>query len=117
MNGTYRFSFAATDDAGWLWIGPTAVSGYDHTNALVKGSSSYNAGGFQPGSATAQATYIVNSCTFIPFRLIYVNAQSSGALGFGITGPDGKVVVSDTVAVTDNQLVSGCTGGGVTPIS
>jgi hypothetical protein len=66
--GTHTF-YLSTDDGGWMWIGPTALSGYTTTNALVKN-------GGQHGEQEVSATINLVSGTYYPLRIQFGNGPS-----------------------------------------
>jgi hypothetical protein len=67
--GTWTFGMAS-DDAAYLWIGNTAVTGYTTSNELV--TASYDGSGTGTISLTAGEYY--------PIRLLYGNSPASGNL-------------------------------------
>jgi hypothetical protein len=75
--GTWTFVLSS-DDASYLWIGNTALTGYTTSNELA--TASY-AG---PGTATISLT----ACEYYPIRLLYGNGPSEGflALTYAHTG-------------------------------
>lgn len=78
---TYRFGIAS-DDAGYLWIGDTAVSGYTTNNAIVA----------QPGLRGAAYTYSANinltAGIYYPIRFMTGNNAGAGGqyLAWNISG-------------------------------
>jgi hypothetical protein len=69
--GTYNFGMAS-DDAGYLWIGDTAVSGYTTSNAIIA----------QPGLRGAAYTYSGNinltAGVYYPIRFMTGNNAGNG---------------------------------------
>ena len=67
--GTWSFTITS-DDASYIWIGPTALSGYTTGNALT--SASY----LGPGTGTIS----LSAGYYYPVRLLYGNGPSGGSL-------------------------------------
>lgn len=72
---TYTF-YTISDDASYLWIGDTAVSGYTTENAVV------NNGGLH-GASTQSGTVDLNAGTYYPIRIQAGNNQVTGACVVG----------------------------------
>lgn len=70
--GTHTF-YLACDDGGWMWVGPTALSGYTTANALVKN-------GGQHGVVEVSATIDLVSGIYYPLRIQFGNYGGPGAL-------------------------------------
>lgn len=70
--GTHTF-YLACDDGGWMWIGPTALSGYTTSNALVKN-------GGQHAVVETNATINLVAGTYYPLRIQFGNNGGPGAL-------------------------------------
>jgi GLEYA domain len=66
--GMYTFSINS-DDGSYLWLGPSALSGWNTTNALV------NNGGIHGAVEKAGNVSLVKD-VYYPFRLVYGNYQS-----------------------------------------
>ena len=66
--GTHTF-YLSTDDGGWMWIGPTALTGYTTSNALVKN-------GGQHGEQEVSATIDLVSGTYYPLRIQFGNGPA-----------------------------------------
>jgi hypothetical protein len=88
--GTHTF-YLATDDGGWLWIGPTALSGYTTANALVKN-------GGQHAVIEVSATIDLVAGTYYPMRIQFGN------------GPSGPGVLTASYAHTGQAKTSTWTG-------
>jgi hypothetical protein len=61
--GTYTF-FTTSDDASYLWIGPTAVTGFTTANATV------NNGGLH-GTQERSGTITLQASIFYPIRIMF----------------------------------------------
>jgi hypothetical protein len=70
--GTHTF-YLACDDGGWMWLGPTALSGYTTSNALVKNGS-------QHGVVEVSATIDLVKGTYYPLRIQFGNYGGPGTL-------------------------------------
>jgi hypothetical protein len=71
--GTHTF-YLASDDGSWMWVGPTALTGFTTTNALVKN------GGLH-GVVEVSATISLVAGTYYPVRIQFGNGPSGpGAL-------------------------------------
>ena len=71
--GTHTF-YLASDDGSWMWVGPTALTGFTTTNALVKN------GGLHSLSEVS-ATISLVAGTYYPVRIQFGNGPSGpGAL-------------------------------------
>jgi hypothetical protein len=72
VTDTYTFTLQS-DDACYVWLGATALSGYTKANALVK------AGGPHPINYPAQTNTIsLTAGTYYPIRVIYGNGWNPG---------------------------------------
>ena len=71
--GTHTF-YLASDDGSWMWVGPTALTGFTTTNALVKN------GGLH-AVVEVNATISLVAGTYYPVRIQFGNGPSGpGAL-------------------------------------
>ena len=71
--GTHTF-YLASDDGSWMWIGPTALTGFTTTNALVKN------GGLH-AVVEVNSTISLVAGTYYPIRIQFGNGPSGpGAL-------------------------------------
>jgi hypothetical protein len=77
--GTWTF-YINSDDGSYVWIGPTADSGYTTTNATI------NDGGGH-GPTLKSATYPMDSGTYYPIRIMYGQNSGGIALEFSFTSP------------------------------
>lgn len=87
--GAHTF-YLATDDGGWLWVGPTALAGYTTANALVKN-------GGQHGVQEVSANIDLVSGTYYPIRIQFGN------------GPAGPGVLTASYAHTGQTKTSNWT--------
>ena len=71
--GTHTF-YLASDDGSWMWVGPTALTGFTTTNALI------NNGGLH-GVVEVSATISLVAGTYYPIRIQFGNGPAGpGAL-------------------------------------
>jgi hypothetical protein len=96
--GTWTFTINS-DDASYLWIGSTAVSGYSTGNELT--SSSY----LGPGTGTISLT----AGQYYPIRLLYGNGPAGGnlTLTYAHTGQAATSDFSGKLFSPDVRLVEG----------
>jgi len=72
--------YTSSDDASWLWIGPSAVSGYATTNALVQ-----NGGLHSVTEVSATVNLIQN--VYYPIRIQFGNNTGPGTLTVSYSTP------------------------------
>ena len=96
--GTWTFTITS-DDASYLWIGSTAVSGYSTSNELT--TASY----LGPGTGTISLT----AGQYYPIRLLYGNGPSGGSLTltYAHTGQAATSDFSGKLFSPDVRLVEG----------
>jgi len=68
--GSHTF-YLNSDDGSWLWIGPTALSGFTTTNALVQ-----NVGLHPPQEVSATINLVAG--TYYPIRIQFGNGPDGG---------------------------------------
>ena len=86
---TYTF-FTNTDDASYMWIGPNAISGYTHTNAIVQN------GGLH-GTTEQSGTISLIQNIYYPIRIMFGNN----------TGPGTMIVSYSTPTITKTSTWTG----------
>ena len=69
---TYTF-YTSTDDASYMWIGPDAITGYTHTNAIVQN------GGLH-GVTEVSGTIAMTANIYYPFRVMFGNLTGPGTM-------------------------------------
>jgi hypothetical protein len=69
---TYTF-YTSTDDASYMWIGPNAITGYTHTNAIVQN------GGLH-GPVEVSGTVAMTANIYYPFRVMFGNLTGPGTM-------------------------------------
>lgn len=65
--------YSASDDASWIWIGPTAVTGYSTTNALIKNGSTH------PVTEVSATINLIQNI-YYPIRIQFGNNTGPGTL-------------------------------------
>jgi hypothetical protein len=76
--GSYTFSLNQPDDVGYMWIGPTAISGWTSANAVIRGVTVTSASGVYTTTLTAGV--------LTPLRLAFGN--SGGAMSYALSVRD-----------------------------
>ncbi|KAM4058544.1 GLEYA motif domain-containing protein [Hirsutella rhossiliensis] len=98
--GKYTFTPLYVDEAVLAWFGDKAKYGFTNTNMEVHGN--WNA-------PSTPFTYTVQRAgDYIPFRLMWANAQGGNGFSFLVNDPDGVQVVSREKPLIDDQFVFGC---------
>ena len=69
---TYTF-YTSTDDASYMWIGPDAITGFTHTNAIVQN------GGLH-GVTEQSGTISMIANIYYPFRVMFGNLTGPGTM-------------------------------------
>jgi hypothetical protein len=97
--GTYTFTITA-DDIAYLWVGPTAYAGWNSASAAAKSFSSTSA---------TYSTFVLTGA-YIPFRVMYANAQGTSTFSFKLTGPGltPTTIVDGSTALSTNVVQQGC---------
>jgi hypothetical protein len=109
--GTYTFS-ARGDDNIQLWLGAKAVSAWSRDNADWQADAISMYAGVQ----TFQYT-VTQAGAYIPFRVVFVNAQGCARFYLSITSPSGQTVLgpSTTYAESGPSFVRSCDGAAAVP--
>ncbi|KAI1142274.1 GLEYA domain-containing protein [Hypoxylon sp. FL0543] len=84
-SGTYTIVANGVDDAIFIWDGPTAYSGWTRDNAagLITDQSAQQSG---------SVSFTMNAGDYLPFRIMFVQAQGGAQFQLSITAPDGTVI-------------------------
>ena len=82
VSGTWTF-FTSSDDASYLWIGPTAVTGYTTSNALVN-NGGLHATQERSGTVTLEADRIY------PIRIMFGENAGGDVMTVSFTPPGGS---------------------------
>jgi hypothetical protein len=91
--GTYTFTFITSNES-YLWVGPTALSGYNNTNALI------NTGG-NNSLVSISRTIVLDGDTHYPMR---VQWGANGISSNFIANFHSPVISSDAVQNLDSYL-------------
>jgi hypothetical protein len=96
---TYTF-FTSSDDASYMWIGETAITGFTTSNATVKNGSLH---GNQERSGTASLT----AETYYPIRIQFGELSGGDVMTFNYSTP----TISKTTNVTGLVFYNSTTNG------
>ena len=96
---TYTF-FTSSDDASYMWIGETAITGFTTLNATVKNGGAH---GNQERSGTASLT----NGTYYPIRIQFGEASGGDVMTFNYSTP----TISKTTTVTGLVFYNSTTNG------
>lgn len=90
VSGSYTFTFSNVDDIALLWFGSTAYSGWTRDNADMIATDDEN-------DAGATMTYTLTEEEYLPFRIVFGQAQGPVDFYFTVAAPDGTIILdSDT---------------------
>jgi hypothetical protein len=92
--------YTSSDDASYLWIGPTAVSGYSTTNALVQN------GGLH-GTVERSATINLVQNIYYPIRIQFGNNTGPGVLTVSYSTPSISKTSDWTGLIFHNSATNG----------
>ncbi|KAL6892586.1 proteinase inhibitor [Trichoderma longibrachiatum] len=112
--GTYTLTAAAAtlDQSLYVWFGADAQAGYTNTNADLVADANWLTG----SNIDLEVVSAAQVGTYIPMRILWVNAQDCGQFDLTITGPGGEVLVSRGQATTDGQFVTNCAASPDIPV-
>jgi hypothetical protein len=96
---TYTF-FTSSDDASYMWIGETAITGFTTLNATVKNGGAH---GNQERSGTASLT----NGTYYPIRIQFGEANGGDVMTFNYSTP----TITKTTNVTGLVFYNSTTNG------
>jgi hypothetical protein len=96
---TYTF-FTTSDDASYVWVGATAVSGFTTANAVV------NNGGLH-GSQEASGTIALTAGVYYPIRIQFGELNGGDVMTFNYSTP----TITKTTTVTGLVLYNNTTNG------
>ena len=96
---TYTF-FTSSDDASYMWIGETAITGFTTLNATVKNGGAH---GNQERSGTASLT----NGTYYPIRIQFGEASGGDVMTFNYSTP----TITKTTNVTGLVFYNSTTNG------
>ncbi|KAL6863850.1 proteinase inhibitor [Trichoderma novae-zelandiae] len=104
--GTYTLTAAAAtlDQSLYVWFGADAQAGYTNTNADLVADANWLTG----SNIDLYVVAAADVGTYIPMRILWVNAQDCGQFDLTITGPGGATLVSRGQATADGQFVTNC---------
>jgi hypothetical protein len=96
---TYTF-FLNSDDASYMWIGPTAVTGFTTDNALI------NNGGLH-GAEEVSGSIALTAGQYYPVRIMFGENEGDALLAFSYQTP----TISQTPDVTGKVFYNPATNG------
>ncbi|KAK1462464.1 hypothetical protein CCUS01_08651 [Colletotrichum cuscutae] len=106
--GNYVFNLGNVDDAVYLWLGSKAISSFSNGNADLIVD-------YYETPTVQSFTFAATAGSYVPIRILQVNAQGCSKLAFYVTDPSGASIVSETIPVQNQQLTAGCPGSTVAP--
>jgi hypothetical protein len=98
--GTYRFRLTS-DDGAYMWIGPTAISGYSVANSYI------NNGGLHGPVAVTGGFLTLTAGFFYPIRIVYGNSGGTSQITLEWEGPG----VAFTTSLTNRAFRNSATNG------
>ena len=107
VSGTWTF-YTVSDDASYLWIGPTAATGYSTGNALIK-----NGGNHGMNEVSGTINLVVG--TYYPIRIQFGENYGGDNITVSFTPPGGTRTYNGTgyFYVNIGSTSGGCGGGGM----
>ncbi|THY24813.1 hypothetical protein D6D01_05293 [Aureobasidium pullulans] len=102
VTGTYTFTLSNTDDITLLWLGPTAISGWNRGNA--------DAVSIYSSVPSAQAEFYLVQGQYLPFRIVFGNAQGAIKFFVQVAAPDGTVVLDSNTQDSKFLIQYSCDG-------
>ncbi|KEQ69416.1 hypothetical protein M436DRAFT_55739, partial [Aureobasidium namibiae CBS 147.97] len=101
-SGTYTFTLSEPDDIALLWLGSKAYSGWTRGNA--------DATAVIFGSPSASATVNLVQGDYLPFRIVFGQAQGEISFYLSLTAPDGTVILDSTTPDSKFLVRYSCDG-------
>jgi len=83
-SGNYTINMSLVDDYEAIWIGQTAISGWNNSNIAYLGAY-YT-------TSTVAVTFYLHFGTYTPIRIGFVNGKSTAALALDMWAPDGTLI-------------------------
>jgi hypothetical protein len=100
--GNITFNIGGVDDWLGVWLGPNAYSGWTKQNANF-------VVGYVSGPGTGTFKYNVQQAnTYVPFRMVFGQAQGAAVFNVTITNPDGTSIASPTSGYGKDIIQYGC---------
>ncbi|KAI5196673.1 hypothetical protein E4T39_07676 [Aureobasidium subglaciale] len=100
--GTYTFTLGNVDDIVLLWLGDTAVRGWTRGNA--------NALAIYSSQPTASASIDLVQGQYLPFRVVFGNAQGAISFSLQLAAPDGTVILDSNTQDSKFLVQYSCDG-------
>ncbi|KAG9718134.1 hypothetical protein KCU73_g15175, partial [Aureobasidium melanogenum] len=101
-SGTYTFTLTQPDDIALLWLGSNAYSGWTRDNA--------DATAVIFGNPSASATVDLVQGQYLPFRVVFGQAQGAVSFYLTLTAPDGTVILNSDTSNSPFLVQFSCDG-------
>jgi len=101
-SGTYTFALTQPDDIALLWLDQNAYSGWTRDNA--------DAIAVIHGNPSASATVDLVQGQYLPFRIVFGQAQGAVSFYLSVTAPDGTVILNSNTPGSPFLVQYSCDG-------
>lgn len=102
QTGNITFTIGGVDDWLGIWLGQNAYSGWTKQNANFQV-------GYVTGPGTGTFKYLVSQPkTYIPFRMVFGQAQGAAVFNVTIANPDGTYIATPTTGYGKDIVQYGC---------
>ncbi|KAG9565831.1 hypothetical protein KCU71_g3916, partial [Aureobasidium melanogenum] len=101
-SGTYTFTLTQPDDIALLWLGSNAYSGWTRANA--------DATAVIFGNPSASATIDLVQGQYLPFRIVFGQAQGAISFYLSVAAPDGTVILNSNTPNSQFLVRFSCDG-------
>lgn len=102
VTGTYTFTLSNVDDIVFLWHGDKAISGWTRDNADVTAIYSV--------LPTSAGTVDLVQGQYLPFRIVFGNAQGAIKFTVQLAAPDGTVILDSNTQDSKFLVQYSCDG-------
>lgn len=102
VTGTYTFTLSNVDDIVFLWHGDKAISGWTRGNADVTAIYSV--------LPTSSGTVDLVQGQYLPFRIVFGNAQGAIKFTVQLAAPDGTVILDSNTQDSKFLVQYSCDG-------
>lgn len=105
--GTYTFQVdGGLKQSVYLWLGDQALAGWKNINANLIADGSWTVS----FNTWLKVVSEIEVGTYIPIRILYVNAEDCGEFGMTVLDPNNAVLVTRDKRTDDGQFLSNCGG-------
>jgi len=101
-SGLYTFTISQPDDIALLWLGSKAYSGWQRGNADAIAVIS--------GRPSASASVYLQQGEYLPFRIVFGQAQGAISFYLSLTAPDGTVILDSNTPDSKFLVRYSCDG-------